>query len=226
MQKELEFLLKKYSVGKEAVLNGTTAVIVNGKAYPLLPWRGERRFIELRNLIREGAIHGISVMRTLRIVKKGSDLYKELYRELDLAQYILGTEITEIFAVGDLAYALNIIAKCREGCLCTFELSATLGENAPVIDKHEIIAKSGVACDRAADTLIPQNSIYVYGEKEAVYTDVDAELFGLSIEACAVVRSAFAIVKSAEDLSGQAAALEKLIDCTKRSLQCVENVLV
>ena len=86
MQKELEFLLKKYSVGKEAVLNGTTAVIVNGKAYPLLPWRGERRFIELRNLIREGAIHGISVMRTLRIVKKGSDLYKELYRELDLLQ--------------------------------------------------------------------------------------------------------------------------------------------
>lgn len=228
MQERLDFLIQKYSINKEAVLKRSDFVTVNQKEYPLLWWRSERRFVELRNLVKEGKISGISVMRTLRIVNRGSDLYQELYRELDLAQYILGTKIMEIFAVGDSVHALNVIAKCTEGNLCTLELFATLSQGSQVIDKHEIIAASGVACDRAVDTQIPQHSIYVYGQgaEPETYTDVDAELFGLSAEECAIVRSAFAIAKTEEDLSSEAADLNHLLECVRQSLKDVENVAV
>lgn len=227
MQKGLDFLLNKYSVQSTAQLVDDRTVRIDGKDVPMLPWRSERRFVELKKLVADGEINGISVMRTLRIVRKGADLWKEAYRELDLAQYILGSPICQIFAIGDGEHAVNLVAKTAAGYVCSFELSATLAESAPVIDKHEIIAISGVACDRAADTQVPQNSIYVFGgQEDAVYTDVDAELFGLNIDQCAVVRSAFELAKTHADLSDDAACLEKLVAAAQRSMVLCENICV
>lgn len=228
MQKYLDKLLEKYSVSGNAVLTDNKTVTIDGKKLPLLPWRNERRFVEMRKLVTDGEINGISVMRTLRIVRKGMDLYDELYRELDLCRYILNTDINEIFVIGDEKYALNIIAATKDGFVCTLEISATLSDDETIIDKHEIIAGSGVACDRAADTQVPQNSIYVFGGKDnaEVYTDVDAELFGLNVDECAVVRSAFEIAKTGCDLSDDVNKLYKLIDCAKQSLKNCENIVV
>ena len=228
MQKHLEMLLRKYSVGRTAVIIDEWTVAVDGKCFPLLPWRAERRFVELRKLVADREIHGISVMRTLRIAHKGADLYQELYRELDLCQWILHTEIREIFMIGEEEYVLNVIASTKDGFLCTLEISATLSDNDPVIDKHEIIASSGVACDRAADTQVPQNSIYLFGgrNKTEVYTDVDAELFGLSIDQCAVVRAAFETAKNGRDLSGEIRKLNQVIEGAKQSYRRCENVAV
>ncbi len=226
MQTKLEMLLEKYSVGKTAVLDGE-GVVVDGKALPLLPWRNERRFVELRKLVADGELTGISTMRILRIVHRGEDLEKQMAREIDLAQFILGSKVHEIFAIGDLEHAVNMIAKTVDGYVCSFELSATLSEQADVIDKHEIIAIGGVACDRAADTQVPQNSIYVYGEGDAMkYTDVDAELFGLNIDQCAVVRAAFETAKSEVDLSADVAQVKAVVAAAKESLATLKNIVV
>ena len=131
-----------------------------------------------------------------------------------------------MFAIGDIEHAINIIAKTASGYICTFEISATLPHGASVIDKHEIIAQSGVVCDRAADTQIPQNSIYVYGDKEEKYNDVDAELFGLTVDESAVIRSAFEIAKNNLDLTRDVASLNRLIVAVKKSLDSTENVVV
>ncbi len=225
MQAKLDILLSKYAVQKNAQLSGNT-VMIDGKALPLLPWRKERRLIELRNLAA-GPLTGISTMRVLRIVHRGADLMAELYREIDIAQYILNSKIREIFAIGDKAHALNLIAKTADDYVVSFEISATLPENAPIIDKHEIIAIAGVACDRAADTQVPQNSIYVYGDKEtAAYTDVDAELFGLTADQCAVVRSAFEIAKTGADLTAEAESAKAVLCAAEKSLETLENIFV
>lgn len=226
MQKQLDLLLEKYAVNTNAQLVDNLTVNVDGKNLALLPWRSERRFTELKKLITDGQINGISVMRTLRIVQKGADLFDEILREFDINQYILGSNITEIFAIGDENHAINIIAKTKDDYICTLEISATLAQGTDIIDKHEIISLSGVACDRAADTQIPQSSIYVYGQEQVKYTDVDAELFGLSVDECAVVRSAFEIAKTKQDLSGEVNNLNKLIAAVKKSLDTMENVLV
>lgn len=227
MQSKLDFLMKKYSVDATATLT-EDGVVINGKEVKLLPWRNERRFIELHNLVKTGELNGISVMRVLNIGHKGDCLYKALYKEFDLCQFILGSKITEVFAVGDKDYAINVIAKTADGYVCTFEISATLNPNAPVIDKHEINALSGVACDRVTDTQVPQDSIYVYGESDIPekYTDVDAELFGLSVEECAIVRSAFNAAKNGENFDEDIASAKKLVEAVKKSMNNVENVFV
>lgn len=227
MQNKLNMLLEKYSVGKKATLDGN-AVTVDGKTYPLLPWRAERRFTELKSLVDSGELHGISTMRTLRVVKAGSDLYEQLYREVDICRFILGTEITEIFAIEGGDYTLNAIAATAAGYVCSFELSATLQNGQPNIDKHEIIAIGGVACDRAADTQVPQNSVYVYGGKPEpdTYTDVDAELYGLTPDECAVVRCAFDVAKNGTDLTNEANAALSVVDAAKRSVETTANIIL
>ncbi len=225
MQKNLDFLIRKYDVKSSAKLLDGLTVEIDAKKLPILPWRNERRFVELKKLVSEGTIHGVSVMRTLRILPKGADVWRELYREFDLSQHILSTTMTEVFAVGDDT-AVNVIAKTATGALCTLEIAATLPPNAEVVDKHEIIASSGVACDRVADTQVPQNSIYVYGKNTTAFTDVDAELFGLSIDECAIVRSAFALAKQKEDLTPEVEVLEKLVRAAKKSSETCQNIFV
>ena len=67
------------------------------------------------------------------------------------------------------------------------------------MDRHEIIARRGVASDRAVDTQIPQCSIYEWTDKGlAAFTDVDTELFGLPNEQIWVVRAAFAVLMKGE----------------------------
>ncbi len=227
MQKQLDILLKKYAPSCAAEWVNDECVKADGKCLPLLPWRYQRRFTEMRGLVTEGALEGISVMRTLRIVHKGDDLSAQLYRELDLCQFILNSKICEIFAIGDGKQAINVIAKTADGYICTLEMAATLGADAAYIDKHEIIAAGGVACDRAVDTQVPQSSVYVFGKDgDTAYTDVDAELYGLDAEQAAAVRAAFDTARNGIDLSEEVRGLKALLSAVEKSLATTENILV
>ncbi len=228
MQKWLDLLVDKYSVDKKVVLKDSNTVCVDNTEYPLLPWRSERRFIEMKSLVDCGDINGISVMRTLRITNRGTDLVKELYREFDIAQFMLSTKIVEVFAIGDEQHAINVIAKTEAGYICTFEMAASLSEDAEIIDKHEIIAISGVACDRAVDTQVPQKSLYVYGASATpeAYMDVDFELYGLTLDQCAVVRSAFDVAQNGKDFTQDVLHLNRLTSAVKTSMADTVNVVI
>ena len=208
LQEKLDFLLEKYSVGKKATLKDNNTVVVDGKEIPLLSHRAERRFIELRNIAHNGTLTGISVMRSARIVKKGECLNAALYRELDICAFVLGEGFVSIFSIAN-GNTMNTIAKTESGVVCTIELSAAMGEGQQVVDKHEIIAQRGTACDKVVDTQNMQSSIYVFGKSEAQYTDVDFELYGLEIPEVAVVRQAFAV--AARDISGELIAADAAV---------------
>lgn len=194
LQEKLEFLLDKYSVDKKAVLKTDKTALIDGKEIPLLSHRAERRFIELKNIVQGGTLVGISVMRVARIIEKGTDIYEALYRELDLCQYILGKNIIAITAMQN-DNTLNVIATAEGQIVCTIEISATLNKGEIPKDKHEIISQRGIACDVVVDAQLKQDSIYVFGKENKKFTDVDFELYGLSIDEIAVVRSAFAIAQ-------------------------------
>lgn len=220
LQEKLDFLLDKYSVETKAELKDRETVIINGKEVPILSHRLERRFIELKNIVRGGTLVGISVMRVARIVEKTKDIYAELYRELDLCQYILGRKI-EYITVLENGNVLNAIATAEEGVVCTIEISATLRNGEVPKDKHEIISQRGIACDVVVDAQLKQDSIYVFGEDNQKYTDVDFELYGLSIEDIAVVRSAFLLAQNGK-LEQQLKIdenLNKLICTAKKSAE-------
>ena len=66
------------SIGNAAELK-----FADGTICKLLPWRKERRFIELKNLIDNKILEGVSTLRFMNL--KAADCIRPLlYRELDI----------------------------------------------------------------------------------------------------------------------------------------------
>ena len=218
LQEKLNFLLDKYSVDVAAELKDRKTVVIDGMELPLLSHRNERRFLEQKNIVTGGTLQGVSVMRVARIIEKGSDIYEALYRELDICQYVLQRKLVSIMVMQN-DNVLNAISTAEDGVVCTIEISATLSKGEPAKDKHEIIAQRGTCCDVVVDAQLKQDSIYVFGAENQKYTDVDFELYGLSIEDVAVVRAAFGIAqkKNYEEMKAIDENLCKLVAMAKRS---------
>jgi hypothetical protein len=218
LQEKLDFLLDKYSVKTKATLKDLKTVVIDGEEIPILSHRFERRFIELKNIVQGGTLQGVSAMRVARIAEKGTDIFDELYRELDICRYILGRRIIAITAISN-DNVINVIATVEGGIVCTVEISATLSKGEAPKDKHEIISQRGIACDVVVDAQLKQNSIYVFGNENWEFTDVDFELYGLSIDDIAVVRAAFAVAKNgnAEEMLTEDRKLKELVEKAKLS---------
>lgn len=224
LQKNLDFLLEKYSVATKAVLKNEKTVVIDGVELPVLAHRSERRFIELKNIVQNGTLVGISVMRTARIIEKKADIFEALYRELDICQYILGRKIKAI-TVMENGNVLNAIATAEDDIVCTIEISATLKKGEIAKDKHEIISQRGIACDVVVDAQLKQDSIYIFGKENKKFTDVDFELYGLSIEEIAIVREAFSMAQNnkGEEISKINENLCKLVEMAKKSISSGER---
>lgn len=218
LQEKLDFLLDKYSVNVKAVLKDEKTVVIDGKEIPTLPHRSERRFLELKNIVNNGTLVGISVMRVARIVEKGKDIYAELYRELDICEYVLQRKLKSIMVMEN-DNVLNAISSTEDGVVCTIEISSTLEKGEIEKDKHEVISQRGIACDVVVDAQLKQDSIYVFGNENKKFTDVDFELYGLSIEEIAVVRAAFAVAQNGnyDEMVSIDENLSKLVDMAKKS---------
>ena len=224
LQEKLDFLLNKYSVDVKVTLKDEKTAVIDGKEISTLPHRSERRFLELKNIVNNGTLVGVSVMRVARIVEKEKDIYKELYREFDICQYILQRKIKSVMVMEN-DNVLNAIATTEDGIVCTIEISATLNKGEIEKDKHEIISQRGIACDVVVDAQLKQDSIYVFGSENKKFTDVDFELYGLSIEEIAVVRAAFAVAqnKNYDEMALIDANLAKLVDLAKKSANSGER---
>lgn len=199
MNRALDALREKYSVARTGtILPGGMLETEAGKV-TLLPWRVERRFVELRNIASNGTLEGISTLRFASITA-GGELEAQLVREFDLAAWIVGKPVERVFAaIAPGGCAANVIAALEGGIKASIECSNKLPEGAEVIDRHEIIAARGVASDRCVDTQVPQSSLYLYAEGgESCYTDADFELFGFSGEEIGLVRAAFAVLSNPE----------------------------
>lgn len=227
LQEKLNFLLDKYSVNTEAVLKDINSVLIDAKEYPLLSHRSERRFIELKNIVNNGTLVGVSVMRVARIIEKESDLYSALKREMDLCQWILQDKIVSVTAMRN-DNVMNVIATTKKSVVCTIEISATLKKDEKPIDKHEIISQRGIACDVVVDAQLKQDSVYVYGNENKKYTDVDFELYGLSIEDITVVRSAFSLAqnKNFDEIITSNSETENLVKMAQKSVETGERVVM
>ncbi len=228
LQTKLDFLLEKYAVDVKAVIADDNArVTVDGESYALLPWRLERRFIELRKIV-DTTVGAISHFKTMTLNPKGISLDYILKREMDTAEFVGGLKITEIFEAKNENTA-SVICATDKGAVITLELDATLPEGCEVIDKHEMITDRGTACDRVVDSQTPLASVYVYGKEKREYTDVDFELYGLSVYEISVVRSAFEIAKNkalGEANNAIDARLEMLLAEAAESEAKCENIRV
>ena len=74
--------LKKENVGP-----GVCLKLNNGQVVNLLPWRVERRFIELKKLIEDHTLEDVSTLRFCAMSTE-QNLIQLLYREFDLCSFL------------------------------------------------------------------------------------------------------------------------------------------
>ncbi len=197
MNKGLDFLREKYGAAKGEI------VIKDGHCWvgatPLIPGRMERKIVELKKMTENGTLEGVSTLRFASFAPKGSDMKAMLAKELDLAAYLGASDVVRVMAVAN-GSAINVLAKLANDVNVSVEIGAGLPKGEAGYDRHEIIAKRGVACDQTVDTHTPHASIRCWdAEGSTEYTDVDTELFSLSYEEIWNVRAAFALLQKRAD---------------------------
>ena len=208
MNKGLDFLRDKYGAAKGEI------TIKDGHCFvgstPLIPGRMERKIVELKKMTENGTLEGVSTLRFAAFAPKGTDMKAMLAKELDLAAYLGASDVVRVMAVSNGA-AINVLAKLANDVNVSVEVGAGLPRGAEGYDRHEIIAKRGVACDQTVDTHTKHASIRCWGDKGgmAEFTDVDTELFGLTYDEVWNVRAAFALLQKRADAKVWKAAWAK-----------------
>jgi hypothetical protein len=182
----------------------------------------ERRFVELKNIIDNKTLEDISTFRFAHLTTGEATALDDLiFRELDLCEWLGNSPARRIFAVFHENNAVNAIVKLENGFSCSVECSVMLPQGAAKIDRHEIIARRGVASDQVVDTQLPQSSIYTYTSDAAKnFTDVDAEIFGLSQADVHLVRAGFGLLRDpalADKWASQYRRLAALVEMAKTS---------
>lgn len=220
---------------------------------PLLPWRDQRRFVELKRLVDEKTVAPLLMCRFACLTDAAqTPLEAILYREFDLIEWLSGTPIVSICASmagkGDKSnycearsgsvreiglipfFAANVIVRLAGGVIGSVEAGATLPAGTAMQDRHELIARRGVASDRVVDTQVPQSSVHAWtaaGHEQ--HTDVDAELFGLDAEQAALVRSAYDVLHETTrvaELRRNHARLRQLVELAYESDRRHERLAV
>lgn len=218
----LTTLLKKYEI---AIPNdygfldvSIPSLKVGSDIIELLPWRQDRRMIELKNMLHGGYAGVPCVYRVTRIVENTKELVYEIKRELDLCEWIIKSAVASIYMVKN-GHVANLVVKLANDVVCTLEIATTLNKGEADINRHEINTRRGVLSDYVVDTQIPQESVYLFGEEKQKYTDTDFELYGLTYYEITAVRSAFAVLHDnlKEEYKQREVRLDELMEAAEKS---------
>lgn len=222
MNKSLDFLRAKYGARAGTVEMADGHCFVG--ATPLLPGRMERKIVELKKMTENGTLEGVSTLRFASFAPKGTDTEAMLAKELDLAAYLGASDVVRVMAAASGA-AINVLAKLANDVNVSVEIGAGLPKGEAAYDRHEIIARRGVACDQTVDTHTPHASIRVSnGDGMTEYTDVDTELFGLTYEEIWNVRAAFALLQGRADAKIWKAAWAKATKAGSLAFAAAESL--
>lgn len=130
----------------------------------------------------------------------GSDVTLDelLFRELDIAEFILHSKIKKVTAFVN-KNAVNLIAVMENETTANLELGNTMEPGTHNQCQHRLITKHGAACDRSPADMIAQHQVYLYGKNgRQVFDDDEAYLYGLGEEDVAKVLTLHAIFTEQE----------------------------
>lgn len=192
----------------------------SGEKIPLFPWRSERRFIELKRIVETKTLEDVVLCR-FSCVSDGQSLSlaQILYREFDLLEWITGSKIVSVFGSTNDQCFSNVLTKLESGTVASIEAGTTLPKGTETLDRHELIARRGVASDRVVDTHVPQQSVCLFeGDGMRSWTDTDAELFDMPQDEINAVRAAFESAKTPEIAASNQSQHQHLLRLVDRAL--------
>ena len=115
IENAVKLLLHKYEVKANVELNllpGWSFLNkeLNDNDMPLLTWRLNRRFIELKKIVSDEVVENVSMLRFCSLGDPNIwSLEALMYREFDLCEFITGSRIAYIHATLTNGLAGNII---------------------------------------------------------------------------------------------------------------------
>lgn len=207
--------IPEFDIVKRAEGEFTDTLVLEGKRIPLLTWRHEPR-IDRMHAYGKKEPDNNNCINTYSFV--GSDIPLEclIYKELDIAEYTLGSPIVKVTAFINGA-ACNLLAKTAKGTVAGLELGATMAPGTIPQFNHRLITGHGMATDRTVNTLVEQSGVYLFKNDDSrphEFNDGEYYLFGLSPEECQCATLVQGIIKgevNAERLIRDAEHLSRVL---------------
>jgi hypothetical protein len=199
---------------------------LEGKRIPLLAMRTD---LQIASLIEYGEIGGNSALNAHAFASCDMSMEQLMYREFDIAEAVLHSEIVRVMAYVN-GGAANVIATMADGTCANLELGNTLAAGARHQTLHRIITNHGMANDRALDCQTTVSQITLFGADGTLrgFDDDEYYLWGLSEDEVRAVFAIHAIIMGALDASDfdridarHRAAVDAAMESARRG-ECVE----
>ncbi len=143
-----------------------------------------------------------------------------IYRELDIAEFVLHSRVKKITAFVN-QNAANIIAVMENGTAANLDLGNTMAEGAHQQCQHRLITDHGMANDRGVTDMIVQHQVYVFGQEGTeAYDDDEYYLYGLDEDEVAKVLTVHAILTGkleCSDFAERDMRLRKMVEAVYES---------
>ncbi len=188
----------RYIPAQEGELYDT--LILNGEEYPFFWWRGDTQVSALISLAPERKPCSFKLNRTC---PKSEGLDRLLYRELDIAEQVLGAPIAKVMCYRNDP-ALNMIATTESGRVAIFELAAVLNDETAEQGRHTYWGEDGMASDRVVSQKTASEAVYLFTEDEKnpeTYNDIFNYMYGLSKLDATKAATILSILLGAIDIS-------------------------
>ena len=177
---KLEIPVPGYELLRRGESDFTDLLNLEGIKIPLLWWRYHEKINSIYDFARTNP-GNCCCLNVYSFTSNADTLKRHLYRELDIAEYILDSQTDRItaFASGE---AMNAIVVMKNGTIANLEHGATLPVGSEIQCQHRLITTNGMANDRSVDTVTVQSAINLFADspKPDTYTDIESWLYGLT----------------------------------------------
>lgn len=157
----------------------TDRLVLDGVEYPLFWWRCDP---QVGAMYSKAPSRKICSMKLNRVGAKSRGLEALLYKELDIAEWTMGSRIKTVmnFRKGG---SMNMLATMENERVALFELAASLHDHTPEQGRHTYWGEEGMASDRVVSQKVASEAIYLFTEDAKdpeTFNDIFIYMYGLS----------------------------------------------
>ena len=157
----------------------TDTLELDGVAYPLFWWRCDP---QVGSMYAKAPSRKICSMKLNRCGAKSQGLKKLLYKELDIAEFIMGTKVKTVMSFQN-GNSMNMLATMENERVALFELAASLHDDTPEQGRHTYWGEEGMASDRVVSQKVASEAIYLFtndAKDPETFNDIFIYMYGLN----------------------------------------------
>jgi len=154
-------------------------LVLDGEVYPLFWWRCDP---QVGSMYSKAPGAKICSMKLNRAGAKSEGLEKLLYKELDIAEWVMRSRVRTVMNFRN-GGSMNMLATMESERVAIFELTASLHDETPEQGRHTFWGEDGMASDRVVSQKIASEAVYLFTEDAKdpqTFNDIFIYMYGLS----------------------------------------------